>query len=63
MEKQKERKPMYALTKDQYVEKFRSLYDSYEIKPPNRAYDIYHLCDDLAKLFGNTNNQELNDLK
>ena len=44
-------KPMYALTKDQYVEKFRSLCDSYDIKLPNRTYDIYHLCDDLAELF------------
>ena len=51
LEKQKEQKPMYALAKDQYVEKFRSLCDSYEIKLPNRIYDIYHLCDDLSELF------------
>jgi len=53
-----QQKPMHALTKGQYVEKFRSLCDLYEIKLPNRAYDIYHLCGDLAKLFGNTNKQE-----
>jgi len=53
-----QQKPTHALTKDQYVEKFRFLCDLYDIKLPNRTYDIYHLCDDLAELFGNTNNQE-----
>lgn len=53
-----QRKPMDMLTKDQYVEKFRSLCDSYEIKLPNRTFGIYHLCDDLAELFGNAGNQE-----
>lgn len=62
LESLKEQKPMHALTKDQYVEKFRSLCDSYEIKLPNRAYDIYHLCNDLAELFGNAGNREENIL-
>lgn len=53
-----QQKPVGALTKDQYVEKFRSLCDSYEIKLPNRTFDIYHLCDDLAELFGNADNQK-----
>lgn len=53
-----QQKPVDTLTKDQYVEKFRSLCDSYEIKLPNRTFDIYHLCDDLAELFGNADNQK-----
>lgn len=69
---QKERKPIFrvgdtimakACIPDEYVKKFKALCDAYEIKLPNRAYDIYHLCDDLAELFGNSNKQEKNDLK
>ena len=55
--------PADNVSKDEYVKKFKALCDAYEIKLPNRAYDIYHLCDDLAKLFGNTSKQEKNDLK
>lgn len=43
---------------DEYVKKFKALCDGYEIKLPNREYDIYHLCEDLAELFGNTDKQE-----
>jgi hypothetical protein len=50
--------PADNVSKDEYVKKFKVLCDAYEIKLPNRAYDIYHLCGDLAKLFGNTNKQE-----
>ena len=49
---------VYNVYKYEYVKKFKALCDAYEIKLPNRTYDIYHLCDDLAKLFGNTNNKE-----
>lgn len=47
-----------ACIPDEYVKKFKALCDGYEIKLPNREYDIYHLCDDLAELFGNSNKQE-----
>jgi hypothetical protein len=50
--------PADNVSKDEYVKKFKALCGAYEIKLPNRTYDIYHLCDDLAKLFGNTNKQE-----
>lgn len=50
--------PADNVSKDEYVKKFKALCDAYEIKLPNRTYDIYHLCDDLAELFGNTNKQE-----
>ena len=50
--------PADNVSKEEYVKKFKALCDAYEIKLPNRAYDIYHLCDDLAELFGNTNKQE-----
>ena len=56
--KQVECRPAERLSKEEYVKRFKALCDAYEIKLPNRAYDIYHLCDDLAELFGNTNNQE-----
>ena len=44
-------KPTEKLSKEEYVKRFKSLCDAYEIKLPNREYDIYGLCDDLAKLF------------
>ena len=47
---QKEQKPAEKLSKEDYVKKFKALCDAYEIKLPNRKYDIYHLCDDLSKL-------------
>ena len=50
--------PVDNVSKDEYVKKFKALCDAYEIKLPNRTYDIYHLCDDLAELFGNANKQE-----
>lgn len=50
--------PADNVSKDEYVKKFKALCDAYEIKLPNRTYDIYHLCDDLAELFGNANKQE-----
>lgn len=53
-----EQKPINNVSKDEYVKKFKALCDAYEIKLPNRTFDICHLCDDLAELFGNTNNQE-----
>lgn len=39
-------------SKEEYVKKFKALCDAYEIKLPNREYDIYGLCEDLHKLFG-----------
>ena len=45
-----EQKPAEKLSKEDYVKKFKALCDVYEIKLPNREYDIYHLCDDLSKL-------------
>ena len=50
--------PVDNVSIDEYVKKFKALCDAYEIKLPNRTYDIYHLCDDLAELFGNANKQE-----
>lgn len=47
---QKDQKPAEKLSKEDYVKKFKTLCDAYEIKLPNREYDIYHLCDDLSKL-------------
>lgn len=38
------------LSREEYVKKFKVLCDAYEIKLPNREYDIYGLCDDLSKL-------------
>ena len=52
LEKQKEQKPVEKLAEEDYVKKFKALCDSYEIKLPNREYDIYGLCKDLHKLFG-----------
>jgi len=49
-EKQKEQKPAENVSKEEYVKRFKALCDAYEIKLPNREYDIYHLCDDLSKL-------------
>ena len=45
-----EEQPAEKLFKEEYVKKFKALCDAYEIKLPNREYDIYHLCNDLAKL-------------
>ena len=45
-----EQKPEEKLSKEEYVKRFKALCDAYEIKLPNREYDIYHLCDDLSKL-------------
>lgn len=47
-----EQKPAEKLSKEEYVKKFKALCDAYEIKLPNREYDIYGLCEDLHKLFG-----------
>ena len=47
-----EQKPEEKLSKEEYVKKFKALCDAYEIKLPNREYDIYGLCGDLHKLFG-----------
>lgn len=44
-------KPVEKPSKEDYVKKFKTLCDAYEIKLPNREYDIYHLCKDLHKLF------------
>lgn len=49
---QKEQKPAEKLFKEEYVKKFKALCDAYDIKLPNREYDIYGLCEDLHKLFG-----------
>ena len=51
-ENQKEQKSEEKLSKEEYVKKFKALCDAYEIKLPNREYDIYGLCEDLHKLFG-----------
>ena len=50
LEKQKEQKLADNVSKEEYVKRFKALCDAYEIKLPNREYDIYHLCDDLSKL-------------
>ena len=50
LEKQKDQKPADNVSREEYVKKFKVLCDAYEIKLPNREYDIYHLCDDLSKL-------------
>ena len=53
MEKfEEEQKPTKKLSKEEYVKKFKALCDVYEVKLPNREYDIYGLCEDLHKLFG-----------
>ena len=53
MEKfEEDQKPTEKLSKEEYVKKFKALCDVYEIKLPNREYDIYGLCEDLHKLFG-----------
>ena len=52
LERQKKQKPVEKLSKEEYVKKFKALCDAYEIKLPNREYDIYGLCEDLHKLFG-----------
>lgn len=52
LERQKERKSVEKLSKEECVKKFKALCDAYEIKLPNREYDIYGLCEDLHKLFG-----------
>ena len=44
------------LSKEEYVKKFKALCEAYEIKLPNREYDIYGLCEDLHKLFGDIQN-------
>ena len=49
-EQQKEQKSAEKLSKEEYVKRFKALCDAYEIKLPNREYDVYHLCDDLSKL-------------
>ena len=49
-------KPAEKLSKKEYVKKFKALCDAYEIKLPNREYDIYGLCEDLHKLFGDIQN-------
>ncbi len=53
-----EQKLAKKLSKEDYVKKFKALCDTYEIKLPNRAYDIYHLCKDLHKLFGDADIQK-----
>lgn len=57
-EKQKEQKPAENVSKKECVKRFKALCDAYEIKLPNREYDIYHLCDDLSKLFTNSDKQK-----
>ena len=51
-ESYEEQKPAEKLSKEEHVKKFKALCDAYEIKLPNREYDIYGLCEDLHKLFG-----------
>lgn len=46
------KKAAEKLSKEEYVKKFKALCGLYEIKLPNREYDIYGLCEDLHKLFG-----------
>lgn len=58
LEKQKEQKPADNVSKEQYVKRFKALCDAYEIKLPNREYDIYHLCSDLSKLFTGSDEQK-----
>lgn len=45
-----EQKPAEKLSKEEYVKRFKALCDVYEVKLPELEYDIYHLCNDLAKL-------------
>ena len=45
-----QQKPAESISKKEYVKRFKALCDAYEIKLPNREYDIYHLCHDLSKL-------------
>jgi hypothetical protein len=52
MYRSEQQKPEEKLSKEEYVKKFKALCDAYEIKLPNREYDIYGLCGDLHKLFG-----------
>jgi len=56
---QKEQKSVDSVSREEYVKKFKVLCDAYEIKLPNREYDIYHLCDDLSKLFVNSDDAKL----
>ena len=49
---QKEQKPVEKLSKEEYIKKFKALCDAYDIKLPHREYDIYGLCEDLHRLFG-----------
>lgn len=58
LEKQKEQKPADNVSKEEYVKRFKALCDAYEIKLPNREYDIYHLCSDLSKLFTGSDEQK-----
>ena len=51
-EKQKEQKPVEKPSKEECITKFKALCDAYDIKLPNREYDIYGLCEDLHKFFG-----------
>lgn len=51
-------KPVDSVSKEEYVKRFKALCDAYEIKLPNREYDIYHLCDDLSKLSIDSGKQE-----
>jgi len=55
---QEEQKPTEKLSKEEYVKRFKTLCDAHEIKLPNREYDIYHLCKDLHKLFGDADIQK-----
>lgn len=55
-ESYEEQKPAEKLSKEEYVKKFKAFCDAYEIKLPNREYDIYGLCEDLHKLFGDIQN-------
>lgn len=54
-----QQKPSDNVSKDEYIKKFKALCDAYEIKLPNREYDIYHLCDDLSKLSVDSDRQKL----
>ena len=53
-----QQKPAESISKKEYVKRFKALCDAYEIKLPNREYDIYHLCDDLSKLFIDSDKQK-----
>ncbi len=51
-------KPADNVSREEYVKRFKALCDAYEIKLPNREYDIYGLCDDLAKLSMDSSKQK-----